>query len=1486
MSDPVVYKNGSDWDDERIARTLSQSAKSAPGLSKTRRANVLNALLDEEARVAAQVEPANAPHMDSWSDERLARLLVATEKNAPALNEERQARMLAALRVESARLAMEEAPATAQPSVWDEARVDQLLLASAEAVPALPETRRAPLLQALAAENARLSAQEKALAPAPPSLWERLRRLVNPRVLTALAGTLAALVFLTAYFLLGGTQSAIVARADGSFALAEARQGVLGLRWQVPRTYAGASAANIHIGDLVIATTPVTITFDDGTQAVAAVGSQLRMLPGQTVELVAGELVASTSAQTDQFTVQSIGATFVVSDATFRVMVDETGNVSQFTDAGRVIAMTPSKSVEVLAGEQANVLKDSDLPVKGLQPPVVAGQRNENGTLEFTARTLKNSTVVLVDSETGNELASFQADENGLVSGAIVPPASISAENLTFRANAPDGRQSTSSVAVNDNIITSASNQTRLPPAPPPSTAGTMPILSLPALAPAQATSRNGAQVRFEASASDATDGSLPVNCNFGPGTTFPIGLTEVVCTATNSQGRTATGSFKVSVVDLLPPIIRLPQNRIQAPAVSAAGASITFTVSAMDTVDGQVPVTCTARTGQTFPLGATSVQCTAADAFGNATQGSFEIVVRDEATPQLRLPDTITAQATGRSGAEIAFSATAMDQIDGATPVNCTPASGTVFASGTTTVNCTTTDKAGNATSGSFTVNVRDNIAPALTVPDALSVQATSSAGAQVAFSATASDAVDGSLGVSCSPRPGSTFPLGTTAVACRVSDSAGNSATRTFNVTVADTLAPRLDLPAALNVAATGPNGAPVSFSAAATDTVDSAVTTSCTPRSGSVFPLGTTAVACRATDARGNQATGTFNITVRDTAAPVFTLPGVITAEAETPAGAVVNFNATARDAIDGALPATCAPAAGVTFPLGSTTVRCSATDKAGNAATETLVVNVTDTRPPVLRLPENTAAKAVSRAGAPVTFTVSALDVIDGVLTPACTPRSGAVFGIGDTTVSCRVIDSAGNTATGAFKITVANTSPPALALPASPTAEATGPGGTTVVFTATATSVIDGPLAPVCTPASGSTFGLGVTPVTCRATDSTGLSTTDRFNVTVVDTAPPALSLPALGPVEASNGKRGAAVTFNASATDKADESPVVVCTPASGSTFNIGSTAVTCRATDGAGNSASGTFNVVVQDTVAPVIQPQADLKAEATSPAGAVVTFNVVANDAADGTEIVTCTPASGSLFPIGTTAVTCRATDQAGNGAAPMTFNVGVADTRAPALSLPGNLTATTTSLAGAPVTFIASATDGVDGAIAPTCTPASGTNFPVGNSVVACTATDKAGNSSSNSFMVTVQLIDTVPPVLVLPDTITVQSQNSAGINVSYLATANDAVDGPLAAVCVPPSGALFSLGPTRVECTATDRAGNRAAGSFMVVVTPAPANVPPTITPTVTSGITPAATLTPTVIAQQTPITPINFAAAGPVINSTTPPTDTLGLPPTP
>lgn len=67
-------------------------------------------------------------------------------------------------------------------------------------------------------------------------------------------------------------------------------------------------------------------------------------------------------------------------------------------------------------------------------------------------------------------------------------------------------------------------------------------------------------------------------------------------------------------------------------------------------------------------------------------------------------------------------------------------------------------------------------------------------------------------------------------------------------------------------------------------------------------------------------------------------------------------------------------------------------------------------------------------------------------------------------------------------------------------------------------------------------------------------------------------------------------------------------------------------------------------------DPTAPAVTTSGDVTLQATSPEGAAATFTATAKDAVDGTRPVSCTPASGSTFKVGTTTVTCWAFNKRG--------------------------------------------------------------------------------------------------------------------------------------------------------------------------------------------------------------------------------------------
>jgi hypothetical protein len=281
------------------------------------------------------------------------------------------------------------------------------------------------------------------------------------------------------------------------------------------------------------------------------------------------------------------------------------------------------------------------------------------------------------------------------------------------------------------------------------------------------------------------------------------------------------------------------------------------------------------------------------------------------------------------------------------------------------------------------------------------------------------------------------------------------------------------------------------------------------------------------------------------------------------------------------------------------------------------------------------------------------------------------------------------------------------------------------------------------------------YGLGTTTVTLTVTDNDGLTDTCTATITVEDTTAPIITCPADITAECTS-PAGATVMYTApTASDTCDTTPTVTCTSASGSTFPIGTTTVTCTASDDHGNtSLPCTFTVQVVDTTAPTINCPANITVTENPPSSgsAVVTFAATASDTCDSTPTVMCSPASGSMFPIGTTTVTCTATDDSGNSAM-CSFMVTV--TPACTITCPANITVNNDpGQCGANVSF-APTTTGNCGTV--TCTPASGSFFPVGPTTVTCTTS--AGPMCS--FTVTVN--DAEAPVITFTGPITLSPPN---------------------------------------------------------------------------------------------------------------------------
>jgi uncharacterized delta-60 repeat protein len=264
----------------------------------------------------------------------------------------------------------------------------------------------------------------------------------------------------------------------------------------------------------------------------------------------------------------------------------------------------------------------------------------------------------------------------------------------------------------------------------------------------------------------------------------------------------------------------------------------------------------------------------------------------------------------------------------------------------------------------------------------------------------------------------------------------------------------------------------------------------------------------------------------------------------------------------------------------------------------------------------------------------------------------------------------------------------------------------------------------------------------------------------------------------------------------------------VMCSPASGSFFPVGTTTVNCS--DSAGPTCS--FTVTVNDTQNPTITCPSNITVPGSSCQNVSYTTPTPSDNCSGAT--ASCLPASGSCFAVGTTTVTCTAKDAAMNMAT-CTFTVTISNCT---ITCPANITTGTgpgASQCCAVVTYPAPTTTGACGTV--TCSPASGSCFAVGTTTVNCSTT------SGPSCSFTVSVTDTTPPTITCPANKTAKTAtiNDSCTVVSFATTASDNCPG-VTVGCLPPSGTCFPVGTTTVSCTATDASNNTATCAFTVTV----------------------------------------------------------------
>jgi len=285
------------------------------------------------------------------------------------------------------------------------------------------------------------------------------------------------------------------------------------------------------------------------------------------------------------------------------------------------------------------------------------------------------------------------------------------------------------------------------------------------------------------------------VSCVPSPTFAFTNGTTTVICTVSDTQSPSKTGSnsFTVTVSSSAPPTLSGQSGDISNSVGTCSSqytASYTVTASGCNVggigANGSASASCTPAPGA-FSVGTHAVSCVYTDAAGHAaTPLNFNVVVTSSGAPAFSATSTISTTVPACS-VSLAYTKPTASNCVTSVSVTCVPDVGATFYAGSnTTVNCKAVDAGNNTTNTtSFTVTVTSSAGAAFGPVSPISTNAPVGQSSVVInyTKPTASDCNSTNLTVTCTPASGATFGLGTSNVVC---SAAGHTNTVGFVVTV----------------------------------------------------------------------------------------------------------------------------------------------------------------------------------------------------------------------------------------------------------------------------------------------------------------------------------------------------------------------------------------------------------------------------------------------------------------------------------------------------------------------------------------------------------------------------------------------------------------------------------------------------------------------------------------------------------------------------
>ena len=693
-------------------------------------------------------------------------------------------------------------------------------------------------------------------------------------------------------------------------------------------------------------------------------------------------------------------------------------------------------------------------------------------------------------------------------------------------------------------------------------------------------------------------------------------------------------------------------------------------------------------------------------------------------------------------------------------------------------------------------------------------------------------------------------TFPVGTTPVACTVTDGEGGTKTCNFSVAVSDNQPPTITCPSNISVAR-NPSlcGAIVTFAATPHDNCPGATAT-CTPASGSLFPLGSTTVSCTAHDASGTpSAACTFQVRVVDFTGDLFApcwrsgagstfqhwafstsanpvAPELSSNPYGAPQGTIVvgpfSDGYIPQDAFLG-----CRQGIWNLGSLDTMTLNIPNTPSAPPTAFKYVRVQVTQYRDQSIYFQNAdvsiSGATLVSQQqqtiDMPAPFSKWVVHQTIWRL-PTC-PSSESVVLTGPANGSlidevvvdtyCQQISCPANIA-GVADANQCSMAGVSWTLPA--------------VDMCTIRSVVcrtNGVI--VMNPG---TFPVGTTIVSCDISDAEAQTYNCTFTVTINDTQPPVITCPldiTLQCPASTDPMINPSVGF-ATATDNCSATVTYTDVVVAGTCPGTRTVNRTWKATDPAGSVTTCKQTIIVADTEAPVIIASGSTLALGCNPTAAQI-------EAALGT--ATATDNCGPVTPAASDSVitvngcqrsqtrTWMVSDPCGNTATAVGRTVTwMEDIEAPVLTgCPLLNGGTYQCLSIVPPPSTVTAIDNCQGTIVVLFSEVQSAPGGSANNTITRTwsATDACGNNAT--CVQTILVNDTTLPVMTCPVDMVVDCTSQAGTVVNFTATATDNC-GAVTPSCTPASGSLFAVGMTTVNCTGTDPQGNMGTCSFMVTV----------------------------------------------------------------